>query len=220
MVKSRALLRLVVVAAAAIVLLPSPRSALCQVAGTEGIEQGERFAKAGDQAVRVIVEAKDRLKMTLDAYNSLVSMPSRNPKADYRKLLKNLGYAKEKIAVAKPKIDAMNFEGEAYFKMWANQIANIGDADLKARGDERIASTRKEYDGILATLREAATALDPFLQDLTDQANFLGSDLRPEALASLKTNAEKLNAKAKTLFTPMDASVSSSEKFFAPLRTK
>jgi hypothetical protein len=217
---ARAFLLLVLAAAGAVVLLASPRSTLSQVAGTEGIKQGERFAKAGGESVKVVVEAKEYLKTTLDAYNTLVTTPSRDLKGDYRKLLKTLGNAKERIAVVKPKIDAMNVEGEAYFKLWGNQVANINDADLKARGDERIASTRKEYDGILASLREAAAALGPFLKDLTDQINFMGSDLRPEALASLKENAEKLNQEGQTVFMHADSTVSGGNKFFAPLRTR
>ena len=70
----------------------------------------------------------------------------------------------------------------AFLDLWGTQGANIGDPGLKTRGEERITSTRKEYEGIVSGLRQAATALDPFLKGLTDQITFLGSDLRPEAL--------------------------------------
>jgi len=212
--------RAALLAATALTILAGPRPAWSQVAGTEGIKQGERFANAGGQTVRALVEAEGQIQATLDAYNALVTKPTTDAKGDYRKLLKKLGDAKEKIAAVRPKLDAMNVEGEAYFKVWGSQVANIGDAGLKTRGEERIASTRKEYDGILATLREASAALQPFLKDLTDQINFLGSDLRPEALASLKGDAEKLNAKGKTLFEHTDTAVANSNTFFAPLRAK
>ena len=42
-------------------------------------------------------------------------------------------------------------------------MANIGDPGLKTRGEEQITSTRKEYEGIVSGPRQAATALDPFL---------------------------------------------------------
>ncbi len=212
--------RQALLAATAVAMLATPRPALSQVAGTEGIKQGERFAKTGDETVRAVVEARDQIRKTLDAYNALVTQPTQDAKGDYKKLGKNLSNATEKIAAVKPKTDAMNAQAEAYFKLWGSQVANIGDANLKARGEERIASTRKEYDGILAKLREAAATLDPFLKDLGDHINFLGSDLRPEALASLKGDAEKLNNTGKTLFGQTDATISSANTFFAPLKAK
>ena len=92
--------------------------------------------------------------------------------------------------------------------------------ELKARGQERIGSTRKEYEAILASLREVAGTLDPFLKNLSDQINFLGSDLRPEAIESLKPNAEKLNNTGKTLLDQTGATVAKSNAFFAPLKQK
>ncbi len=204
---------------AAIGVLAAPRAAWSQLAGTEGIKQGERFAKAGDETVKAITDAENQIKATLSAYNALVGQATKDAKGDYKKLLKKLDDAKEKIAAVRPKTDAMNAQAEAYFKLWATQVANIGDASLKARGDERIASTRKEYDGILEKLRETATTLDPFLKDLGDHINFLGSDLRPDALASLKGDAEKLNKTGETLFSQTDATVGRAITFFGPLKS-
>lgn len=213
-------IRHALLATAALALLAGPRTAWGQIAGTEGIVQGERFAKTGGETVKVVGAAYAQLDATLDAYNALVSQPTKDAKGDYRKLLKNVSVAKEKLAAVKPRIEAMNGEGEAYFKVWASQVANISDVDLRTRGEERMASTRKAYDSILATLREAATALEPFLMDLTDQINFLGSDLRPEALASLKGDAEKLNLKGQTVFTYTTAAMADANAFFAPLKAK
>ncbi len=216
--KGRRIVRQVLLAATAVAMLAGPRPAWSQIAGSEGIKQGERFAKTGDETAKAVVEARDQISKTLDAYNALVTQPTQDAKGDYKKLGKNLENAKQKIAAVRPKTDAMNAQAEAYFKLWESQVANINDASLNARGEERIASTRKEYEGILAKLREAASTLDPFLKDLSDHINFLGSDLRPEALASLKGDAEKLNNRGKTLFEQTDAAISSSNTFFAPLK--
>jgi len=207
-------------AATAAITLVWAHPAWSQVVGTAGIKGGERFADTGEDTVKALVETENNLRSTLDAYNTLVSKPTKDAKGDYKKLLKNLDNAKKKIALVKPRLDTMNSEGENYFRLWEGQVATIADADLKARGEERIASTRKEYDGILESLRGAAGTLDPFLKDLTDQINFLGSDLRPEALQSLKGNADKLNNTGKTLLEQTGATVTKSNAFFAPLKEK
>lgn len=207
-------------AATALIALVSVNPAWSQVVGTAGIKGGERFAETGEDTVEALVDVQNNLKTTLDAYNTLVTKPTKDAKGDYKKLLKNLDNAKKKIALVKPKLDTMNSEGENYFRLWETQVSQIADSDLKARGEERIASTRKEYDGILESLRGAAGTLDPFLKDLTDQINFLGADLRPEALQSLKTNADKLNNTGKTLLEQTGTTVTKSNAFFAPLKAK
>jgi hypothetical protein len=205
---------------AAIFALALPGIALCQVAGTEGIKQGEKFAKAGGEVLSAIAEARRDIDATLTAYNTLVQKPTKDVKGDYKRLQKALEKANEASAKVKPRIDAMNVESEAYYKIWANQVANIQDADLRGRGEQRIAASRDEYKSILSGMRAAGEALTPFVKDLTDQINFLGSDLRPEALTSLKDNATKLNAGGATVFSRIDDVVRAANAFFAPLRSK
>jgi ElaB/YqjD/DUF883 family membrane-anchored ribosome-binding protein len=217
--KSRSI-RYALPAAAVLITLALASPGWCQAAGTAGIKGGERFASTGEDTAKALTEVQTTLQSTLDAYNTLVGNASKDPKGDYKKLLKKLDATKKKIAVVKPKLDVMNGESETYFKLWESQVGTINDADLKARGQERIGSTRKEYEGILVSLRDAAQTLDPFLKDLTDQINFLGSDLRPEALESLKPNAEKLNERGKTLLDQTNTTVTKSNAFFAPLKQK
>jgi hypothetical protein len=218
MIPSR-IVRSIVLAGTVLALLAAARPVVAQMAGTEGIKQGERFAKAGAASVIALTEARRQIDATLMAYNALVTQPSKDLKGDYKKLLKNTQQAQQKVEAVKPKIDAMGVESVVYFKLWASQVANIGDPDLRKRGEDRIAASQKEYDEILAGLRQGGAEFVPFMKDLTDQINFLGSDLRPEALASLKDNADKLNASGKVLFSHIDAIVNGANTFFAPLRS-
>jgi hypothetical protein len=205
---------------AAILAMAIPGIALSQVAGTEGIKQGEKFGKAGGEVLVAIADARRELDGTMSAYNTLVKTPSKDIKGDYRKLQKALENANEKSAKVKPLIDAMNIESEAYYKIWASQVANISDDDLRARGEQRIAASRTEYGSILSGLNSIGEALAPFVKDLTDQINFLGSDLRPEALASLKDNATRLNERGGSVFSRTDDVVKAAIVYFAPLRSK
>jgi hypothetical protein len=209
-----------VIVVAAGLLLTVPAVALCQVAGSEGIKQGEKFAKAGGRVLDAVADARRDIDNTLKAYNALVKTPSRDVKSDYKKLQKALDKAKNSSAKVKPLIDKMNVESEAYYKIWSSQVADIGGADLRSRGEERIADSRKKYGGILDGLRTAGGALTPFVSDHNDQINFLGSDLRPGALASLTDNATKLNARGANLFSDTDSVVKAANDYFAPLRSK
>jgi hypothetical protein len=204
--------------AAAIVALAVPAAALGQVAGSEGVKQGEKFAKAGGEVLVALAEARRDVDATVTAYNNLVKNPSKDVKGDYKKLQKALEKSNGSAARVKPLIDAMNVESETYYKIWSGQVANISNTQLRATGEQRIADSRHEYGSILSGLRGSGDALAPLVKDLNDQINFLGSDLRPEALASLNGNAMTLNSRAGGVFVRTDSVVKAANAYFAPLR--
>ena len=67
--------------------LAVPAMALGQVAGSEGVKQGEKFAKAGNEVLVAVAEARRDVDATVTAYNNLVKNPSKDVKGDYKKLL-------------------------------------------------------------------------------------------------------------------------------------
>jgi hypothetical protein len=57
-------------------------------------------------------------------------------------------------------------------------------------------------------------------KQFNDQIIFLGSDLNPSATASLKPQAEKLNANAAEVFARTDAAIARANNFFNALRSQ
>ena len=78
--------------------------------------------------------------------------------------------------------------------------------------------SQKDFGDVLASMREAGGALDPFRKQLADQIKFLGSDLNPSATASLKPQADKLNADGAAVFSETDQAISKSNAYFAGLK--
>ena len=67
-------------------------------------------------------------------------------------------------------------------------------------------------------MREAGGALEPFRKQLADQITFLGSDLNPSATASLKPQAEKLNAQGTKVFNDADEAIARANDYFNGLK--
>ena len=78
---------------------------------TQGLKETDRFVKAGESTTQSITTGKMQLQKTLDAYNSLVTQPSKDMKGDYKKLLKSSDAMNDKVAEARQKIDAMQKAG-------------------------------------------------------------------------------------------------------------
>jgi len=185
---------------------------------TQGLKETDRFVKAGESTTQSITTGKMQLQKTLDAYNSLVTQPSKDMKGDYKKLLKSSDVMNDKVAEARQKIEAMQKAGETYFSGRAETIKAITDPALQSQAQERLTANQKELAGVMESLRDAGAALEPFRKQLADQITFLGSDLTPSAMTSLKPQAEKLNAQGGEIFSKTDSALATADAYFKALR--
>jgi hypothetical protein len=193
-------------------LLATPLMAAAQTAPaqsaersrTQGIKETDRFIKAGNNAHASIANARLEAKNTLDRYNKLVTQPSKNMKGDYKKLMGALDDMNEKVADARLEITNMRANGDTYFTGRETTNKAIQDQQLQSSAAARLATSRKDLDTVLASLRAAGDALEVFRKDLADQITFLGSDLTPTAMTALKPAADKLNKQGEEALTKID----------------
>ncbi len=189
-------------------LMAAAQTAPAQSAGrspTQGIKETDRFIKAGNNAHASIANARHEAKHTLDMYNKLVTQPSKNMKGDYKKLMGAVDDMKEEVADARLEITNMRANGDTYFTGRETTNKAIQDPQLQSSAATRLATSRKEFDTVLASLGEAGDALEVFRKDLTDQITFLGSDLTPTAMTALKPAADKLNKQGDEVLGKIDA---------------
>jgi vancomycin resistance protein YoaR len=194
-------------------LLATPLMAAAQTAPaqsaersrTQGIKETDRFIKAGNNAHASIANARVETKNTLDRYNKLVTQPSKNMKGDYKKLLGAVDDMNEEIADAKLEVTNMRASGDTYFTGRETTNKTIQDQQLQSSAATRLATSRKDFDTVLASLHAAEDALETFRKALADQVTFLGSDLTPTAMTALKPAADKLNAQGDEALSKIDA---------------
>ena len=186
---------------------------------TQGLKETDRFVKAGGNTSEALAKAKLQTQKTLDAYNALVTQPSTNMKGDYKKLMKSMDSMNEGVTEAREKVEQMQQAGDTYFAGRAESIKNIQDPQLQDRAKQRMADSQKEFGGVLQSLRVGGQALEPFRKELADQITYLGSDLTPSAMASLKPNAEKLNARGRQVFDDTDKAIATATAYFQSLRS-
>lgn len=186
---------------------------------TQGLKETDRFVKAGGNTADAVANAKLQTQKSLDAYNALVTQPSKNMKGDYKKVMKSMDSMNDRVAEAAQKVEQMQQAGDTYFSGRAEAVKNIQDPQLQDRAKQRLADSQKHFSQVLQSLREAAKALEPFRKELADQITYLGSDLNPSAMASLKPNAEKLNSHGAELFGKTDKAISDANAYFQSLKS-
>ena len=185
---------------------------------TQGLKETDRFVKAGGNTSLALTNGKTQLQKTLDSYNALVTQPSKDMKGDYKKLMKSSDSMNDKVAEARAKVEAMQKSGDTYFSGRAETIKNIQDPALQKQAQQRLAASQQEFAGVLQSLRDASGAMEPFRKQLADQITFLGSDLTPSAMTSLKPQADKINAQGAEVFSRMDKAIAKADAYFQGLK--
>jgi hypothetical protein len=197
---------------------PAPAGQTPERSRTEGLKETDRFIKAGESTSESVATAQSEVQKTLTAYNTLVTQPSKNMKSDYKKLLKSMDSMNKKVEEATTKIAAMQNAADTYFQGRGDTIKNIQDQPLQKQAQQRLQQNQSEFSGVLDSLRAAGGALEPFRKQLADQITFLGSDLNPSATASLKPQADKLNAEGAKVFAKTDQSITKANDYFKGLK--
>jgi hypothetical protein len=197
---------------------PTQASQPAERSRTQGLKETERFIKSGAAITQKLATANTQTQSTLDAYNALVTQPSKDMKGDYKRLMKAKDAMDGKVADARAKLGEMQKMGDAYFSGRAESIKGIQDKDLQSRAQLRLQDNQKAFAGVLDGLQQAGAAVDPIRQQLDDQITYLGSDLSPSGTASLKPNAEKLNQQGHEAFSKIDEAVKRADLYFQSLK--
>ena len=209
--RNRTCLVLALVAAAA-VLRATPAAAQA------GPEQTQKFLKTVEGTVKAIGESRGQLQKTVATYNSITEMTAKDLKGAYKDLGKDVTECEKKVVDGRPKVDEMNTEAESYSAAWKASAAAISDPALRKTSEDRLADAQARFQKISAAGKDTRQSYDTLMTDLKDQATFLGHDLNPTAISTLKPNAAKFNSRATTVFSKVDGVTKMYDDYIASMK--
>ncbi len=170
----------------------------------EGVKQIEQLIKKARAEVESINEAKQQLQKTMTAYNTVLSPDAKDRRDSYKQLQKEMATSEKKRAEVKSRHDEMKGEAEKLFASWQSSTAAIQSPELRQKSEARLTKSRERFAEIQTAGQGASDLYGPFMKTLQDQVTYLGHDLNPGAVSSLKPEADKLNASATELYAAID----------------
>jgi chromosome segregation ATPase len=192
----------------------APAAAIAQ----GGPEQAAKFAKSVDTTIKSLDSTRGQLDKTVAGYNSIIEQTAKDTKDAYKDLGKNITESENKVAETKSKVDEMNAEADAHFAAWKTSTAAISDPALRKKSEDRMTDAQAKYAKISGAGRDARQHFDTLMTDLKNQTKFLGSDLNPSGISSLKPEAAKFNTRAHELFGKIDVVSKAFADYAASLR--
>src|SRR5512143_3594814 len=201
-------------AAAAIVL----SFAVAGRAQDQGVKQVEQVTKKAGALVEAIANTKVQLMKTMDVYNGLMADGATDRKGAYKKLQSETEATEKRRSEIGLKADEMKAEADTLYKSWSDAAAAITDAGLRKQTEDRLAKTKASIAQIGTAGQKASEIYAPVMKSLQDQVTYLGHDLNPSAVASLKPNAVKLNDQTQELVKRIDDTISTANTAISALR--
>jgi len=183
------------------------------------VRQTEQLAKKADALIGEVEEAQLQVRAALDAYNALVRGGASDLRKPYRNLDREIERCEKRREAVQRRADDAKKEADAYFRGWAASLPLIASEDLRGRSEARMRDSRTRFDGILAAGRRAATEYEPFLVRLRDQWTYLGHDLNPSGLESLRPDAQELTESGTQLLVEIESSLREARSYVASIRS-
>jgi DUF2959 family protein len=184
----------------------------------EGVKQVEALVKASGNTVQAIADTKVQLMKTIDVYNALMAEDAKDRKKLYKDLQKEMDTTEKRRAEIARRSTAMETEAQTLFKSWETSAAAIESDNLRKRSEERLAKTKASYAEVAKVGDKAGQLYEPVMKTLGDQVKYLGHDLNPGAVASLKPDADKLNARVQDLVKAVDDTITAANGRIGALR--
>lgn len=102
---------------------------------------------------------------------------------------------------------------EDLFKEWEREIRDYSDADLARKSRNLLASTRTDYQALLAAMHRAEQTMDPVLTLFNDQVMFLRHNLNARAIGALEDELVSLEQATATLVEEMERAIAEAGRF-------
>jgi hypothetical protein len=183
-----------------------------------GPDETAKFLKTVEGTVKAIGESRAQLQKTVATYNSITEMTAKDLKSAYKDLGKDVAESEKKVADGSLKVEAMNVQATAYFAAWKTSALAISDPGLKKKSEERLVVAQERFHKISLAGKGTRQDFDTLMKDVKDQSTFLGHDLNASAIASLKPDAAKFNARANAVFTKIDGVTKMFDDYIASMR--
>ena len=163
-------------------------------------------------------EAKEQFRTVLEQFSELVQLRPSDLEAQYREL--NSGYERcnRRAEQVHQRIASVESVSEALFREWQTELDQYSSPSLRQDSERKLASTRHEYEQLIAAMKRASGKIHPVLSVFHDQVLYLKHNLNAQAIASLQGELVTLEHNVDQLVREMEDAIREADRFIAKLR--
>jgi hypothetical protein len=174
---------------------------------TSGYKQADKTGAGIAEFRDEIVKGKNAIDVTMKSLSDIASTANTDPRKAYEQFSKNVAKLESTAANIRKRAQNMKAQGEAYFKQWETELAQVNNQEVRKLADERKATLQKTFQSIRQVSEPLKAQFDPWMADLKDLKVFLGNDLTIAGVDSAKSLFTKTTNEGLEVQKSMDALV-------------
>ncbi len=158
-------------------------------------------------------ESQEEFQSALDRLTTLINFEGGELQDAYNQL--NDDY-ESSLAAANDvtnNINKVEDVAEALFEEWADELEEYKSASLKRQSSKKLNETRRQFDQLLRSMRNAESKMEPVLSSLRDNVLYLKHNLNAQAVTAIKGEFTTLKRDIKVLMDDMNKSIEDSNRF-------
>lgn len=174
---------------------------------TSGYKQADKTGAGIAEFRDEIVKGKNSIDATMTALGSIATTANTNPRKAFEQYSKDVANLESTANSIRKRAQAMREQGQAYFKQWEQQLAEVNNPEIRALAAQRKAKLQETFDSLKKYSEPLKAQFDPWLSDLKDLQKYLSNDLTIAGVDAAKPLFTKTTEGGLEVQKSMDALV-------------
>lgn len=173
-----------------------------------------------DILVKRVGKARDAQQETqavfqdaLEQFGSVVQFDGGDLQKQYDKLSAELERCEGRAEAVRTRVDDVDRVARDLFREWAAEARQFQNAAYRRDSEAKLRDTQRNYDRMLAAMRNAEGKIAPVLSVFRDQVLYLKHNLNARALASLQDESARIEMDVNALIKDLTAAIAEADRF-------
>ncbi|MFW5500656.1 MULTISPECIES: DUF2959 domain-containing protein [unclassified Maridesulfovibrio] len=163
-------------------------------------------------------EASEQFKSALEKFSALTGFHGGDLQETYERLNDEYENSEAAALEVRKRIDAVEEVGNDLFDEWNAELDQYTSRKLRNESRVKLSKTKSKFKRLLSAMRKAEKKIDPVLNVFRDQVLYLKHNLNAQAIASLKSELNTLEADIGRLIKEMQRSIDEADAFIKELK--
>ncbi len=153
-------------------------AALCTGCGTtSGYQQADKTGQGIATFRQEITNGKKAIDSTMKALSDIAASANTDPRKAFEQYSKAVANLESSAAKIRNRGQDMKEQGQAYFKAWEQQLAQVSNPEIRALAEQRKAKLQQTFEEVRKFTEPLKGQFEAWMSDLKDLRNYLSNDL-------------------------------------------
>ncbi|MGP9800204.1 DUF2959 domain-containing protein [Rheinheimera sp. NSM] len=183
-----------------------------------GVHKRDILVDRVEEAQESQQDAQKQFKSALEQFSSLIKFDGGDLQRVYEATDSEYQACSAAAEEVSKRINSIEAVADALFDEWQDELDQYSNAKLKQDSANKLASTKKQYNSLLKTMRRAEQSMQPVLSSLKDNTLYLKHNLNAKAIGALQGEFNSVQRDINRLIAEMNSAIAQSEQFVATLK--